>query len=352
MTFGEFKRHGLIFMWETTKGIKLMDKIAKRFRPILKYWSYLGILVGYAGMIYILYYLFGTFIQPSPEPVISPVIPGLRIPGSQITVPLVEGILAILALLIVHEGGHGIIARVHNIKVKSAGVGLLAIIPFAFVKPDEAQLRKAPILHRLSMYAAGPWANITTAALAAVTMIFLVTPALFGAFDLTGLKIMGTAEDFPAKEAGLLDGDIILAVDSVPISDFEAFSTTLASKSPGDSATFQLSDRTLEITAAQNPDNPELGRFGFSYEPKLEPTKWYSNPLIFFSRFLNWFFILSLGIGLFNLLPIPILDGGKMLQDAVFGIIKDKKRASKIFMYLSFFSIALLIGAILLPFMA
>ena len=34
------------------------------------------------------------------------------------------------------------------------------------------------------------------------------------------------------------------------------------------------------------------------------------------------------------------------------GLIKDKKRASKIFMYLSFFSIALLIGAILLPFMA
>ncbi len=339
-------------MWETTKGLKLMDKIAKRFRPLLKYWAYFGILVGYAGMLYILYYLFGTFIQPSPEPVVSPVIPGLRIPGSQITVPLIEGILAILALLIIHEGGHGVISRVHNIKVNSAGVGLLAIIPFAFVKPDESQLRKAPILNRLSMYAAGPWANITTAALAAVTMIFLVTPALFGAFDLTGLEILGTTEGFPAQEAGLIDGDTILAVDSVPISNFEEFGTIMTSKVPGDAATFQLEDRAIEIIATQNPDNPEIGHFGFSYQPLLEPTKWYSNSLIFLSRFLNWFFILSLGIGLFNLLPIPILDGGKMLQDAVFGLIKNKKRASKIFIYLSFFSVALLIGAILLPFMA
>ena len=139
MTFGEFKRHGLIFMWETTKGIKLMDKIAKTFRPILKYWSYLGILVGYAGMLYILYYLFGAFIQPTPQPVVSPVIPGLRIPGSQITVPLVEGILAILTLLIIHEGGHGIIARVHNIKVKYERVGLIAILSFPFVKPEDTQ---------------------------------------------------------------------------------------------------------------------------------------------------------------------------------------------------------------------
>ncbi|RZD32123.1 MAG: hypothetical protein CXT77_00865 [uncultured DHVE6 group euryarchaeote] len=352
MTFGEFKRHGLILMWETTKGIKLMDKIAKTFRPILKYWSYLGILVGYAGMIYLLYYLFGAFVQPSPQPVVSPVIPGLRIPGSQITVPLVEGILAILTLLIVHEGGHGVIARVHNIKVKSAGVGLLAILPFAFVKPDEKQLAKAPLIHRLSMYAAGPWANITTAALAAVAMIFLVTPALFGAFDLTGLEIVGTTEGYPAELAGLTEGDILIAIDSVSTSNYKEFSTTMASKVPGDTVAFQLEDRTIEITATQNPNNLELAHFGFSYQPELEPTKWYSGLLLSFSKFLNWFFILSLGIGLFNLLPIPILDGGKMLHDGLFGIVKNKKRASKIFMYLSFFSIALLIGAILLPFIA
>lgn len=352
MTFGDFKRQGLIFMWETTKGLKLMDKIANKFRPLLKFWAYLGILFGYAGMIYILYYLFGAFIQPSPEPVVSPVIPGLRIPGSQITVPFVEGLLAILALLIIHEGGHGIISRVHKIKVDSAGVGLLAIIPFAFVKPDEAQLRRAPIHHRLSMYAAGPWANITTAALAAVVMIFLVTPALVGAFDLTGLNIGGTTEGYPAQEAGLIEGDTILAIDDILISDYEEFNTHMDSISPGDTAAFQLKDRTIEITSIENPDNPELAHFGFSYQPELEPTKWYSNPLLSFSKFLNWFFILSIGIGLFNLLPIPILDGGKMVHDAVFGMVKNKKRASKIFMYLSFFSIALLIGAILLPFMA
>ena len=30
--------------------------------------------------------------------------------------------------------------------------------------------------------------------------------------------------------------------------------------------------------------------------------------------FLRWLFLLSLGIGLFNLLPLPIVDGGRMAQ--------------------------------------
>jgi membrane-associated protease RseP (regulator of RpoE activity) len=183
-------------------------------------------------------------------------------------------------------------------------------------------------------------------------MIFLVTPALFGAFDLTGLEIVGTTEGYPAELAGLTEGDILIAIDSVSTLNYKEFSTTMASKVPGDTVAFQLEDRTIEITATQNPNNLELAHFGFSYQPELEPTKWYSGLLLSFSKFLNWFFILSLGIGLFNLLPIPILDGGKMLHDGLFGIVKNKKRASKIFMYLSFFSIALLIGAILLPFIA
>jgi hypothetical protein len=33
--------------------------------------------------------------------------------------------------------------------------------------------------------------------------------------------------------------------------------------------------------------------------------------------FLFWLYVLSLGIGLFNLLPLPIVDGGRMLQTAL-----------------------------------
>ncbi len=355
MTFGQFKRHGLIFMWETKKGLRLMDSIAKRFKHILKYWAYFGILIGFAGMAFILFTLikavYSTLVGLSTAPAVSLVIPGLKM-SNGVTVPLVEGILALIALLFIHEGGHGVIARVHNIKIKSAGAGLLAILPFAFVKPDEVQLRKAPILHRLSMYAAGPWANITSAALAVLVMVFLITPVMAGAFATTGLEIMDTAEGFPAREAGLVAGDTLLAFDGKEITDYNDFINQISLKKPGDSAEFTLQDRELKIIATQNPNNVEIGHFGFSFYPQLEATKWYANPLLFFSKFLSWFFVLSVGIGLFNLLPIPILDGGKMLKDSLSAVIKDKKRANKVFIYLSLLSTGVLIGAILLPFLA
>ena len=353
MTFGQFKRHGLIFMWETKKGLRILDSIAKRFRPILKYWSYLGILIGFLGMAFILYTLtksvYTLLIGVSAAPAVSLVIPGVKM-ANGIRVPLIEGILALITLLFIHEGGHGVISRVHNIKIKSAGAGLLAILPFAFVRPDEKQLAKAPLMHRLSMYAAGPWANITSAIIAVLAMIFLVMPAMVGAFETTGLEIMSTEEGLPMQEAGVIAGDTLLAIDGIIITDFQEFIKHISTKNPGDVTTFTLQDREVEVIATNNA-NTEAGYFGFSFYPQAEGTKWYSTSLLFFSRFLKWFTILSLGIGLFNLLPIPILDGGKMMKDGIFAIIKDKIRANKVFMYLSLFSTGVLIGAIVLPFM-
>jgi membrane-associated protease RseP (regulator of RpoE activity) len=340
-------------MWETKKGLRILDSIAKRFRPILKYWSYLGILIGFLGMAFILYTLtksvYTLLIGVSAAPAVSLVIPGVKM-ANGIRVPLIEGILALITLLFIHEGGHGVIARVHNIKIKSAGAGLLAILPFAFVRPDEKQLAKAPLMHRLSMYAAGPWANITSAIIAVLAMIFLVMPAMVGAFETTGLEIMSTEEGLPMQEAGVIAGDTLLAIDGIIITDFQEFIKHISTKNPGDVTTFTLQDREVEVIATNNA-NTEAGYFGFSFYPQAEGTKWYSTSLLFFSRFLKWFTILSLGIGLFNLLPIPILDGGKMMKDGIFAIIKDKIRANKVFMYLSLFSTGVLIGAIVLPFM-
>jgi len=353
MTFGQFKRHGLVFMWETKKGLRILDSIAKRFRTILKYWSYLGILIGFLGMAFIFYTLtksvYTLLIGVSAAPAVSLVIPGVKM-ANGIRVPLIEGILALVTLLFIHEGGHGVISRVHNIKIKSAGAGLLAILPFAFVRPDEKKLAKSPLIHRLSMYAAGPWANITSAILAVLAMMFLVAPVMTGAFETTGLEIMGTEEGLPMQEAGVVTGDTLLAIDGIFITDFQEFIKQISEKNPGDVTTFTLQDRELEVTATNN-NNNEAGYFGFSFYPKLEATKWYSNSLLRFSKFLNWFFILSLGVGLFNLLPIPILDGGRMMKDGISAIIKDKIRANKVFMYLSLLSTGVLIGAIVLPFM-
>ena len=43
-------------------------------------------------------------------------------------------------MIIIHEFSHGILARVENVKINSIGLLLFAIIPGAFVEPDEEKL--------------------------------------------------------------------------------------------------------------------------------------------------------------------------------------------------------------------
>ena len=91
----KIQRHaGIIFIYETKIGIKLMDRLAK-YERFWKVWSYIGIPVGYIGMGFIFYFLFNTFIFPTPEATVSPIIPGVKIPGSNFFLPFWHGIIAV-----------------------------------------------------------------------------------------------------------------------------------------------------------------------------------------------------------------------------------------------------------------
>ena len=81
----------------------------------------------------------------------------------------------------------------------------------------------------------------------------------------------------------------------------------------------------VEIMAA--PDDPERGLIGimrdntFSYKPVLDFIEW-NDPNV--SLFLLWLWMISFFIGIINMLPLPILDGGKFIH-----IIIDKKISEK-----------------------
>ena len=53
----------------------------------------------------------------------------LLLPGINPIVPIIYGWLGIVVGIIVHEGGHGIVARSLGVKVKSSGLLLFLIIP-------------------------------------------------------------------------------------------------------------------------------------------------------------------------------------------------------------------------------
>jgi len=346
------QRHaGIIFMYETTRGIKLMDKLAK-YKRFWKAWSYLGIPIGYLGMGFIFYFLFNAFLFPSPEATVSPILPGIKIPGSDFFLPFWHGIISLFLLLVIHEGAHGIISRVHNVKVESTGVGILAILPFAFVKPNEKQIKKLNVSKRIAMYAAGPFANITTAALALGLLLFGVMPLLISSYDVIGLNVLDVTEGFPADKGGLEVGSTITFIDDIPITETDLVYEELLSKIPGEEMILTLdSGEGLNMIAIENPNDPSDGHYGFSFEGVLEQKEhaWYAGLLSIFKDFLYFFITLSLGVGLFNLLPLGPLDGGKMMKDGLVSVTKREKWSNRVFIYLSLLTFLMLLVSIFRP---
>ena len=67
------------------------------------------------------------------------------------------------------------------------------------------------------------------------------------------------------------------------------------------------------------------------------------------SGFLRWLYLLSFGIGLFNLLPLPIVDGGRMVQTFL-RKLKGQVQGDKRYQQLGLFFLLILILNLLLPY--
>ena len=114
----KFEVQGKIFaLYRTKLGIKLMDKIAKKFPKTLNFIGHLGILFGFAGMIFMLYYLFkgayNLLFVKGATPVVAPVLPGISIPGLP-ELSFWHSIIAIFIVAVIHEFSHGILSKVYN----------------------------------------------------------------------------------------------------------------------------------------------------------------------------------------------------------------------------------------------
>jgi membrane-associated protease RseP (regulator of RpoE activity) len=76
-----------------------------------------------------------------------------------------------------------------------------------------------------------------------------------------------------------------------------------------------------------SPDDPDRGLVGImrdnamSYKPILNFIEW--DPQI--SMFLLWLWMISFFIGIINMLPLPILDGGKFLYTIIEKNASEKK---------------------------
>lgn len=222
------------------------------------------------------------------------------------------------------------------------------------------------VWQRIAVVAAGPAAN--------VIFTFLVLYALllgYGRYSLPA-TIQDVAGDGVAATAGLMPGDEVLSVDGYQVRGFEDFQR-LVSTSPERPVTVIVDRLGMEMTFVMTPEATEItdrfgnthriGRIGVSRQSTIEDITLYRpGPVeaigmtfeeirfiidrtaaflgdFFFGRgdfeqiggpvkvakvsgevatlgivaLINLTALLSLNIGIFNLLPIPMLDGGHLL---------------------------------------
>lgn len=347
-------------MYRTKLGLRLMDSAAGKYRNLMIYIGYAGILIGFFGMIFISYGLISNlyilFTKPEATPGVGLVLP-FKAKGI-FFVPFFYWIISIFVIAVVHEFSHGLIARAHNLKVKSSGFAFLGIvipiIPAAFVEPDEKELRKRPHKEQLSVFAAGPLANIIFAFLFLAVALFVLAPLANAVIEPNGVKVSDYVrgdknEKFPAENSGVKIGEIIQQVDDKPILYVENLSIILRSKKPNDIVAIKTDKSTYEVKLSKNPENESLAYIGAYLEQSTKINddiakkygEFLPNALIWVYGLFVILFILNFGIGLFNLVPIGPLDGGRMLQ-LVLHKVFDKEKGNRIFYYIGMFFLVII----------
>lgn len=344
-----------IIMHRTTWGLAWMEKISSKYRSAVQLFGYISVGIGFVGMLYvsisILLLFFQIIFQPAQDVSgVSLVLPFTNIPGIGY-LSFTHWILAIFLLAIVHEFSHGVVARSHNIPVKSSGFAVFAllapVIPAAFVEPDEKKLGKAPDIVQYSVFAAGPMANIVLAVLLLLAFPFVgdMTSATLAPFEEKITTPVGFTyevlenQSYPAYEKGVSNG-ILSSLDGKPIADYSEFYSYASCLSPGDALVLGTDKGNYSINLIPRSDNAEKGFIGIKPVQNerriIEEYAWLAPVYYWIRGFLKWLFLLNLFIGLANLLPLGIVDGGRMLKTALHSLFDDKGKAQKVWMVISF----------------
>lgn len=360
----DLKKHGVAFesgmlIWRTKRGLRFIDRVGKRFR---RFWIGFGNAAAGIGFILMIF----VFVSLLLYVILLLHNPGNAVPGAKliipgITIPLVEGLIALFSVLLVHESSHGYVMRAQDLRTKSTGLLLWIVIPGAFVEQDDKQLQRAPLMKRLRVYAAGSFANVVFALLCFGLILALISPK-------PGVYVYGVEQGSPVENKIFLGAQLKLIIDNenvhYQINNAHDWNTFVDSGiPPGENLWIEIDNENVQITTAENyRDN-----IGFLLIRALNRIE-YANPLNLLLAtagdlvnapvihqyvynsvipwegivILKWIFMLNFGIGLVNLLPAVPLDGGYILRGLLERKMK-KKTAKRISYAIAIFTLAMII---------
>lgn len=331
----------LVYKSQKVDGI--LGRIAKA-ETLWKLFANASVIIGIVFMLVAFWFLasnlYSFFFAQQTFSEVTVLVPFVTIRNTEI---LFYFFLSLPIILIVHEGGHGVIAKLEKIKVKSGGFAIIAALFAGFVEPDEEEFTKARPISRLRVVGAGSGANIIfsifVAALLVTTPTFaFVLDSLPGVNlrpvfyeDPLGVPIFDLIPDSGAEKAGLKPGDIITGVKGVSIktpADFNKVSLAVEESIDvtvlrnGESLAFSLVTSPSPVNASRGAIGIRHSGFPY-YPPKISVGFQMPREVAFF---LFWLFFLSFNIGIFNMLPFYPLDGDGFLNALISTRVPENRR--------------------------
>ena len=350
---------GLI-MWRTKRGLHFIDRVSRDKRCWRIYGS-VAVAFGIVLMVFVSFNLILNIIYVLTHP--SAVVPGVQLvlPGIVPGLSPLSWLVAIFSVLLVHEFSHGFLLRAQNLKTKSVGGLLLIAIPGAFVEPNEKQLERAPVIKRLRVFSAGAFSNVVFAVLCLGILLLLIVPK-------PGAYVFGVGENSPASGINITPGMRIYSINNFAINNPDDFESFMERTTPRENVRviFSGGDKTVSLTT--NPNYENRGFLGLLLGSAI--SRWnFVNPLFVLGTsvaellggnvfhpylydalvpwsvmdIIKWMFVLNLGIGLFNLLPMIPLDGGYVLRGLLEKILS-KERAVAVTRVVSIIILALILA--------
>ena len=248
-----------------------------------------------------------ALMQTSPGGV--PIIPGVNL-------DLVQGVIALAVVLVVHEGMHGILARIYKLPINSAGLVIFGFVPFgAFVDINEKKLFKEKKERQNSVFVAGITANFAASLICFLMLLLFVYST--ESFRVSGVYV---------ESGSLPQGALIQSINGVPIASFldvNLSPNTTYSIATSQGAFEKMTDAEGKIGIMYTIADASGSYGALRYAPEFS---W----MTFLMNVLGLTFALNIIVASVNLLPLPLFDGYYLMKNAVGG----NKLAVKIITYL------------------
>ncbi len=320
----------------------------------------------------------------------------LLIPGLNPILPWTYGWIGLVITIIIHEAGHGVVARVYNTKVESTGIVLFLVIPIgAFVNIQQDELNKTTFKQKSAILTAGPLNNMVLAGISFGLLFLLVsslTPISHIKGNETGITVLTIGENSLAKSIGLSKNSLITHINAEPIEDVQELRTILREnlgttiqikwisednreqiKSLNLPSSIPESKGVLGVTLTDAFFDPELVLDNYknlfltnplailmppTLQQNLVPysesmSSYYSSSIFgpvfpFIANLLFWIWFINFNVGIFNALPITMLDGGQWYGTLLENKIKTNSKI-KPFTILSIVFVIIVILSFTLP---